>query len=172
MSLPSDILVVIPARRGSKGIPGKNWKPLGGRPLIQHSIEHALGVTSPAHICVTTDAPEVLEIAATLGVAPGFVRPAELSTDESDSRSAILHALDAWERKTGNRYRTILVLQPTSPFRSPADILGAHAMYDEQLEMVVSAVETADNPYYSVFLADERGMLRASSEGNDACFFG
>jgi N-acylneuraminate cytidylyltransferase len=159
-------LVIITARRGSKGIPGKNWRPLAGEPLISHSIRQALSVSNPEHICVTTDAPEILEIAEALGVAPGFVRPAPLSDDHADSRSVMLHAIDEMHALRGNSYEHILLLQPTSPFRSREDILGTLALYDDAIDMSVSAVETHANPYFTVFLADDHGMLRKAIPSN------
>lgn len=153
-------LVIITARRGSKGIPGKNWRPLAGEPLVAHSIRQALSVSTPEHICVTTDAPEVLDIAEALGVAPGFVRPAPLSDDQADSRSVMLHALDEMLALRGNSYEHVLLLQPTSPFRSRDDILATLELYDDSIDMAVSAVETHANPYFTVFLADDEGMIR------------
>lgn len=153
-------LAIITARRGSKGIPGKNWRHLGGEPLVSHSIRQALSVASPEHICVTTDSPQVLEIAAQHGVSPGFVRPANLSDDKADSRAVILHALEQMQTLRGNSYDRVLLLQPTSPFRSREDMLMALEMYDDSVDMVVSAVETHANPYFAVFLSDSMGMLR------------
>ena len=94
MTLPDDTLVLIPARRGSKGIPGRDWRNLGGKPLISYAIEVALEVAAPEQICVTTDTPEIIEIAQVHGVDPGFMQPAVLCTDTADTRSAALHALD------------------------------------------------------------------------------
>jgi len=153
-------LVIITARRGSKGILGKNWRALAGDPLVAHSIRQALSVARPEHICVSTDAPEILEIADQFGVSPGFVRPANLSDDKADSRSVLIHALEKMTQLRGNSYDHVLLLQPTSPFRTRADILGTLALYDENIDMAVSAVETHANPYFTVFFSDEAGMLR------------
>lgn len=160
MTLPDDTLVLIPARRGSKGIPGKNWRNLGGKPLISYAIEVALEVAAPEQICVTTDAPEIIEIAQVHGVDPGFMRPAALCTDTADTRSAALHALDHWEDRTGRRFRHLLLLQPTSPFRSAGELTDAMALMGEGVDMVVSAVETPDNPYYTVYIPEENGKIR------------
>ena len=95
-------LVVIPARAGSKGLPGKNWKSLHGKPLIQYTLEVALACFAPNEICVTTDAPEVVEIAEKLGLNVPFVRPEELASDMAGSREVLLHALDFWSSNVSN----------------------------------------------------------------------
>lgn len=158
--MTSQPLVIITARRGSKGIPGKNWRVLAGEPLVTYSIRQALSVASPEHICVTSDSPQVLEIAAQHGVDPGFIRPPALSDDTADSRAVMLHALDQMHALRGNTYDRVVLLQPTSPFRAPADILASLRMYNDDIDMVVSAVETHANPYFAVFLSDAAGMLR------------
>ena len=160
MTLPLDTVVIIPARRGSKGIPGKNWRNLGGKPLISYAIEVALEVATPEQICVTTDAPEIIEIAQFHGVDPGCKRPATLCSDTADTRSAVLHALDHWETRSGRSFQHIVLLQPTSPFRRAGELLDAMALMGADVEMVVSAVETPDNPYYTVYIPEENGKIR------------
>jgi CMP-N,N'-diacetyllegionaminic acid synthase len=79
-------LIIIPARGGSKGIPGKNSKLLAGKPLIQYTIEAALGVFNADQICVSTDSLEIKNVAESLGLKVPFLRPAELATDTASSR--------------------------------------------------------------------------------------
>lgn len=157
-------LTVIPARKGSKGIPGKNSKILVGKPLIQYSIETALQIAAPADICVTTDSEEIIEIAESLGLKVPFIRPDHLASDTSGSREVLLHAVDFYAEQ-GNEYDAIVLLQPTSPFRKTMDIMSMINHFDESTDMVVSVKECHDNPYYSMFEENESGYLKLSKEG-------
>lgn len=155
-------LYIIPARGGSKGIPGKNIRLLGGKPLICHSIDHALAAgASPADICLTTDDPAIRKAGEDYGLEVSFLRPASLATDTSGSREVMLHALDFYEKLRGP-YDVIVLLQPTSPLRVPADITGALALYRPGVDMVVSVTEAATNPYYNAFETGDDGALRIS----------
>ena len=109
-------LYLIPARKGSKGIPHKNRKPLAGIPLIGYSIETALQLTDAENICVSTDDEEIIRIAEGYGLRVPFVRPEALSSDTSGSREVILHALDHYQQ-AGRQFDAVILLQPTSPFR-------------------------------------------------------
>lgn len=154
-------LYIIPARAGSKGIPGKNVKPLAGVPLIAYSIKVALAVAPADDICVSTDDPEVIRIARELGVEVPFVRPAELASDTAGSREVMLHAID-YRNAHGGRYDTIVLLQPTSPLRTPDDIRACLQLMRPGIDMVVSVTEAASNPYYDCFEAGADGMLHIS----------
>lgn len=157
-------LYIIPARKGSKGIPHKNRKLLGGKPLISYSIETALQLTSPDNICVSTDDEEIIRIAKEYGLQVPFVRPAALSTDTSSSREVILHALDYYQSIERN-FDVIVLLQPTSPFRRLEDIKEALRMYNDDTDMVVSVKAASANPYYNLFETDALGFLKPS-KGN------
>lgn len=125
------ILCIIPARAGSKGIPGKNIIEIGGRPLIDYSIQPALTLLSEQKIdevIVSTDSEEIAEVAKSLGAAVPFLRPAEISADNSKSIDFILHALDFYKEKN-IFFDTVLLLQPTSPLRTDQDIQAAVEMY-------------------------------------------
>lgn len=160
-----NFLYIIPARKGSKGLPGKNSRMLMGKPLIQYSIDTALALTSPEHICVTTDSDEVIAIAEKCGLKVPFVRPAELATDTSGSREVLLHAIDFFESE-GKHYDAIILLQPTSPFRRKEDIEAMISQFDANLDMVVSVKECHDNPYYSMFEENPEGYLKLSKQGD------
>lgn len=157
-------LVIIPARAGSKGLPGKNWKLLHGKPLIQYTIEVALETFAADEICITTDAPEVMEIAQNLGVSIPFVRPEVLASDNAGSRDVMLHALNFWE---AHYYKpdVLVLLQPTSPFRTSQHIQDGLKLYSQQIDMVVGVKETQANPYYVLREEDERGYLKPSKVG-------
>lgn len=153
-----NVLIIIPARGGSKGIPGKNIKELDGKPLIYYTIDAARSVTSDANICVSTDDDRIIECVERYGLRVPFKRPAELATDHAGSNEVLLHALDYYENK-GNRIDKIILLQPTSPFRKKEHLIEALTLYKEDIDMVVSVKETAANPYYNCFEDDENGFL-------------
>lgn len=156
-------LYIIPARGGSKGIPRKNIKPLCGRPLIAYSIDAALEAgASPRSIILSTDDAEIAETGRRLGLDVDYMRPAELATDTAGSREVILDAMD-WADKQGIAYDCVVVLQPTSPMRTGADIKAALDLYTPDTDMVVSVKEASANPYYNCFETDpESGYLHIS----------
>lgn len=162
-SLPgSDTLYLIPARGGSKGVPGKNIRLLGGIPLIAHSIRHAMAAGADMRdIIVTTDSDDIRRAAEAEGLDVPFMRPAELAGDRSGSYEVILHALDEMEKR-GRRYRKVVLLQPTSPLRAPEDITLAEKLWREDIDMVVGVRPAKTNPYYNAFEADSEGMLHIS----------
>lgn len=158
-------LFIIPARGGSKGIPHKNIKELAGRPLIAYSIEAArLAGADDSHIILSTDDEAIAGCAVRLGLAVPYRRPAELATDTAGSREMMLHAMD-WADAQGISYDCVVLLQPTSPFRTAEDVRGALNLYQSSADadMVVSVVEAACNPYYNCFEADPTtGFLHIS----------
>lgn len=155
-------LYIIPARGGSKGIPHKNIKPLGGRPLIAYAIDGARGAgADDRHIILSTDDPAIAETARSLGLPVPYMRPAALATDTAGSREVILDAMD-WADSQGIAYDCVVLLQPTSPFRTTDDILGALAAFTPGADMVVSVCESASNPYYNMFETDAEGYLEIS----------
>lgn len=155
-------LYIIPARGGSKGIPRKNIKLLGGKPLIHYSIEVARELTDDAHIIVSTDDNEIAQVASQTGLAVPYMRPAHLATDTAGSREVIIDAMDYADR-VGIRYDNVVLLQPTSPMRNADDVKRALELYSNEIDMVVSVVETASNPYYNCFETDAAtGYLHVS----------
>ena len=154
-------LVVIPARGGSKGIPHKNIKPLGGKPLIYYSIDVARQFTTDENICVTTDDSEITSVVEQYGLKVPFVRPAELATDTCGSSEVIQHAYQFFADK-GVKYDAIVLLQPTSPFRKVEFIREAVALYDDSIDMVTSVRPATCNPYYDGFEENKDGLLQIS----------
>jgi len=118
------VIGIIPARGGSKGIPGKNIRPVAGKPLIVWSIESAKKSVFLDHVIVSTDNERIAEISEHAGAGVPFVRPAELATDTARSVDVLLHAAD-WFAERGQRYDIIVCLQPTSPLRTAMDIDNA-----------------------------------------------
>ncbi len=159
-------LYIIPARGGSKGIPGKNIKPLAGKPLIEYSIDVARELADDKDICVTTDDKRIIEVVERIGLKVPFIRPEELATDHSGTYEVLLHALDFYESK-GIHYDTMVLLQPTSPFRTADDVRRCLDLYTPDVDMVVSVKPATTNPYYNAFETDENGFLHISKgEGN------
>ena len=160
------LLFVIPARGGSKGIPGKNTKPLNGKPLIHYSIEYARQFTTDEFICVSTDSDAIAASAAAIGLIVPFKRPAELATDTAGSFEVLQHALAFYEQK-GKPVDAVVLLQPTSPLREKYHLEAALGLYDSSIDMLVSVQESAANPYYNLFEEDNNGYLHSSKgEGN------
>ncbi|MBN3518671.1 acylneuraminate cytidylyltransferase family protein [Algoriphagus lutimaris] len=158
-------LVVIPARGGSKGVPRKNIKLLGGKPLIQYTIDAARKVFPDEVICVSTDDEEIREIVKSLGLQVPFLRPAELATDNTGTHEVLLHAVDFYEN-SNYQPDVLILLQPTSPFRTDAHIKEALERFDKSCEMLVSVKETKSNPYYVLREENEAGWLVKSKEGD------
>ena len=158
-------LIVIPARGGSKGVPRKNIKVLGDKPLIQYTIDAAKGVFDDEFICVSTDDFEIKSVVEQLGLKVPFLRPNELASDTAGTYEVLLHAISYYEAK-GYFPDTLILLQPTSPFRTSAHIKEALKLYHESIDMVVSVKETKANPYYILFEEDRNGYLKKTKEAN------
>lgn len=158
-------LIVIPARGGSKGVPRKNIKVLGDKPLIQYTIDAAKGVFDDEFICVSTDDFEIKSVVEQLGLKVPFLRPNELASDRAGTYEVLLHAISYYESK-GYFPDTLILLQPTSPFRTSAHIKEALKLYHESIDMVVSVKETKANPYYILFEEDRNGYLKKTKEAN------
>jgi len=158
-------IVVIPARGGSKGVPGKNIKKLNGKPLIYYSIEAAREVFDDAEIIVSTDSEEIKSCVERTGLKVPFLRPAALATDAAGSNEVLLHAIDYY-RSIGKSADVLVLLQPTSPFRTAEHIKGALQLYRDDIDMVVSVKETRSNPYYVLYEENEAGFLKKSKEAN------
>jgi N-acylneuraminate cytidylyltransferase len=118
-----DLVAIIPARGGSKGIPRKNVTLLAGKPLLAWMVEAALAALGTGNVYVSTDDPEIAAVAEQYGAAVVW-RPAEISGDTASSELALLHALDYLERHSGRRPEITVFLQCTAPLTLPQDILG------------------------------------------------
>jgi len=154
------VIATICARGGSKALPGKNLRPLAGKPLIVHTIEHALACRVIDGVFVSTDDEQIAEVAQRAGAQVPYLRPAELATDEAPKLPAIGHLVAHLER-SGMSVDTVVDLQPTSPLRRPEDIEAALALLDDA-DLVVSVTEPSHNPYYTLAEADAEGRLQLS----------
>lgn len=119
------VLAIIPARAGSKGLPGKNVRPLAGVPLIAHSLRAAALVPSITRCVVSTDSSEIAAVARDFGGDVPFVRPPELAADDTPMAPVLEHALAMVEQQEGTPYDFVVLLDPTSPAREPADVTEA-----------------------------------------------
>ncbi len=126
-----NVLAIIPARGGSKGIPRKNIQPLAGKPLLAYTIEHARATPAITRVVVSTDDAEIAAVAEQYG-AEVIWRPAEISGDEATSESALLHALDHLRDSEGYEPDLVVFLQATSPLRQPDDIQKAIETLQQQ----------------------------------------
>jgi CMP-N,N'-diacetyllegionaminic acid synthase len=163
----SETLVIIPARGGSKDIPGKNIKLLANKHLIQYSVDVALEIFAKENICLSTDSPEIVLVAKNLGLDAPFLRPAHLATDESGTYEVLMHAIDFY-KGTGRNFRNILLLQPTSPLRQNFHVLQALKLFSDDLDLIVSVNETKANPYYILYEENPMGFLVKSKQGRFA----
>ena len=122
MIRPEDILTIIPARGGSKGVPRKNIRELGGKPLIAYTIEAAIGSSFIDRFIVSTDDEEVAEISRRWGAEVPFLRPAEFASDTAKAIEVVKHALLEMEKLDNCEYKVIVYLEPPAPFKTSKDI--------------------------------------------------
>ena len=146
------VLGLIPARGGSKSIPGKNLVDLGGLPLIQWTIQAALG-SSLSRVVVSTDAQEIATVSQSLGAEVPFMRPTELSSDSALSIDVVLHALDV----LAEEFDAVMMLQPTSPFRTTSDIDAAIKFIDGASSVISVVPVEGTHPARMKFI--ENGIL-------------
>lgn len=158
-------LVVIPARGGSKGVPQKNIKPLKGKPLIYYTIDAARALFDDRNIVVSTDDELIRSVVQKYGINVPFLRPPTLATDTASTNDVILHAV-AFAESQGLEFDKVILLQPTSPFRTATHISEALALYHDRLEMVVSVKEAASNPYFVLFEENNAGFLQKFKSGD------
>ena len=143
------VLAVIPARSGSKGLPGKNIIELCGKPLIAWTIERAKQSAFIDEIIVSTDSKEIAEIAIRFGANCPFIRPEQLATDFATSYSVVEHCLNFCENIQGRSFQYVVLLEPTSPLREFSDIDDAIALLDSPVadfNAVISVGEITEHP--------------------------
>lgn len=143
MTNPS-ILAIIPARGGSKGIPRKNIKNLAGKPLIAWTIEEAKKSKYITRLILSSDDDEIIKVAKEYGCEVPFKRPSELAQDQTSGMEPVLHALQECPG-----YDYVLLLQPTSPFRTVEDIDNCiEQVIKDDYSFCVSVTESAESPYW------------------------
>lgn len=150
LNMPNTLGFVF-ARGGSKGLPSKNLRLLSGKPLIAHAIEAALACRSLNRVIVSTDDPEIADVAAGFGAEVPFLRPAHLASDTVPERQAWRHAIEQMELLEQERVDVFVSVPPTCPLRSPSDIdRTVDALISGDADIVLTAAETDCNPYFNM----------------------
>ena len=150
-------LAVIPARGGSKRIPGKNLAPLRGLPLLDYTVAAARGARSLTVVMVSTDSETIAQHARGRGAMVPALRPAEMASDSSPTVDAIRHAAQSYCQVGGKRPDAIVVLQPTSPFRTGTHIDEAIALFESSRADTVTSVRPVDDhPFWAWRREDQR----------------
>lgn len=154
------VLCLVTARGGSKGLPGKNIRPLLGKPLIAWSIDAGLRAASADALVVSTDDEGIALAACAAGARVPFRRPAELAGDTSSSIDVVLHAID-WLAAAGEHYDVVVLLEPTSPLRESADIEAALELMAGQHAGAVVSVCRAESAHPAfMYRCDDNGRLQ------------
>jgi CMP-N,N'-diacetyllegionaminic acid synthase len=152
------VLAIIPARGGSKGLPGKNSRELCGKPLIAWTLEKAKKSHYLDMILVTTDCSQIAEIARQFGGYVPFLRPADLATDQASTFDTVFHALEYLKENECHLFDFVVLLEPTSPLREDYDIdrmLEKIALCESDFDSIVSVGEVGQHPSLMKRLVDE-----------------
>ena len=162
------ILVVVPARGGSRGIPRKNLVEVGGRSLLRWAVEAGLASQRAHRVVVSTDDAEIADEARRSGAEVPFLRPAELATDTAPMLGVLQHALRSMEEQDHRRYVSLLLLDPTSPGRLPSDVALAVSLLesDSAADGVVGVSRPEFNPFWHC-VVEKDGYMSALIEGAD-----
>lgn len=171
MTSPPPVLALIPARSGSKSIPHKNVRTFAGKPMLAHSIDHALAARSVGRTIVSTDSEEYAEIARAFGAETPFLRPAALAQDDSTDLEVFQHALQ-WLRDHEDWAPEIVVhLRPTYPTRAPGDIDRVVDILhtDSSLDSVRTVAPAPATPF-KMWLRDSRGLLTPVVDRGDEAY--
>ena len=142
-------LAIIPARSGSKGLPGKNIKELCGKPLLVWSIEAGLESQYIDEVMVTTDSEEIASIASTFGASVPFLRPSELASDKATSFDAVMHTIHFYQNELHKSFDYIVLLEPTSPLRAKDELDGMIekiSVLENNYDAIVSLGEVHEHP--------------------------
>jgi CMP-N-acetylneuraminic acid synthetase len=162
------ILGLIPARGGSKGVPGKNIKLLGGKPLIQYTSDIALQSSLLTKVIVSTDDVAIISVAENIGLEVPFIRPNNLADDKSPTLPVILHALEYLESK-GEYFDAVCLLQVTSPFRTLQFLDEAIQQFiNKGSDSLLSVLEVPHefNPHWT-FELDKHQLLKIATGEED-----
>lgn len=160
------VVLTICARGGSKGVPGKNIKPILGKPLIGYTIEQAKTLDWIDRIVVSTDNNEIKKVAEDFGLEVPFMRPAKLATDTAGKLPAIIHTVKEAEKQWGESYKIVLDLDPTSPLRNLDDIVGVVNTLTKEpnVKSVFSVCEAYKNPYFNMVEKNKNGYVELSKK--------
>jgi CMP-N-acetylneuraminic acid synthetase len=166
-----NIIAFIFARGGSKGLPGKNIRMLGGKPLIAWSIEQASSISNITRIIVSTDSEEIAEVARQYGAETPFIRPAELSGDDAPEWLAWRHALNYIKNVDGALPDLMLSIPTTSPLRQQIDIEKCINEYQKGIvDVVVTISESSRSPYFNMVKYNEDGTVSLVMRSNQGIY--
>lgn len=164
----SRILALIPARGGSKGIKNKNIIDLNGQPLISYSIQASMDSKYIDETVVTTDSEEIANISKKYGANVPFMRPAELASDQAKTVDAVLHAIKSLN-EMGKQFDVLVLLQPTQPLRTAADIDEAiKRFFATGMRGLVSISAVNEHPLLMRTM-DENGNIKSILGENSTC---
>jgi CMP-N,N'-diacetyllegionaminic acid synthase len=124
------ILAIVPARGGSKGVPGKNLKPIGGQTMTARAVQ--CGVDAGLPVLISTDDQSIHDEAIKAGAEGGFLRPEHLATDAATTLDVLIHGVDLWQERHSEEVEAVMILQPTSPLRSAQDVSRAVQAWGER----------------------------------------
>ena len=167
MKAPTDVLAVIPARGGSKRLPGKNLTPLAGLPLVAHTIRLAKSCPRIDRCVVSTDSDAIAQIAKAYGAEAPFLRPPELAQDDVPAIQPVLHAVRWLESHEGYRPECVMLLQPTSPLRTVEDIEAAIRLAEQRQADAVVSVCPTHSPTWLRRVAEDGRLLDGASGAQD-----
>lgn len=154
----TEVVALVFARGGSKGLPGKNTRDLAGKPLIGWSIEHAKSVSRIKRIVVSTDDEEIATLARHHGAETPFIRPTELARDDSPEWLAWQHALRFLEGERGRLPYAMVSVPTTAPLRSSADIEKCLDLFETgQFDIVITVTAAHRNPYFNMVRLEANG---------------
>lgn len=159
------MIAIIPARGGSKGLPGKNIKLLNGKPLIAYTIEAALKSKYIDKVFVSTDDEEIAKIAKEYGAWVPFLRPSELATDTSQAKDTYLYVMNRLEKEYGYDKRKFMVLLPTAPLRNEKHIDEACELFKERKAETLVSMKQAPCPP-SWFFEETNGKVINANLGS------
>lgn len=159
-----NVVGIIAARGGSKGVPRKNVRPLGSKPLIAYAIECGLAAPSLNRVIVSTDDEEIAAVARQYGADVPFMRPAELASDTATHWQVWRHALDMLEAE-GAPADVLVEMSVTSPFRTVEDVEACVAEYHRGgWDAVLTVTDAYHNPYYNMVTVDDAGAVHLAIE--------
>ena len=160
-------IITICARGGSAGVPGKNIRPLCGKPLIGWTIEQAFASGVADEVFVSTDSVEIANVARSFGATVPYLRPAELATSTAGKIPVIQHLVD-WVEAHQGPVETVVDLDPTSPLRDVSDIQTCFGMLDADTDVVITGYEADKNPYFNMVELKPNGFYeRVCQPGNE-----
>ena len=163
----SGLLILVPARAGSKGLPGKNVRPLGGLPLLGWTARAIAAAGLPARAVLSTDDPGIADVGRAYGLEAPFLRPAELATDAAGMLGVVDHAVGWLEANARWSASAVMLLQPTCPFRRPERLRQAVELLGRPDTDGVIGVRRIERSLSVMYRADASGHLESLAAWDD-----